>query len=58
MATANNESTPKTKERTNPYTVVLGLTLLAITLACIALVIELRQYGNFPFELVWKTPKI
>lgn len=56
MATTPADPSTPAKRGPNTYTVLLGLTLLFITIACICLVIELRNYGNFPFEITWRPP--
>jgi hypothetical protein len=42
------------KPRTNIYTVMLILSLLAISTACVLLWLELTSYGPFPW---WKVPR-
>ena len=42
------------KPRSNIYTVMLILSLLAICTACVLLWLELSSYGSFPW---WKVPR-
>lgn len=41
---------PPKRSGPNAYTVILGLTLLMISVACVVLVMELRQYGDLESE--------
>ena len=43
------------KPRTNIYTMMLILSFLAVTIACVLLWLELKAYGDFP---QWKTSNV
>lgn len=40
------------KQRTNVYTIMLVVAFLCITVACVILYLELKEYGAYPW---WKT---
>ncbi|MEM8677869.1 MAG: hypothetical protein AAGF97_00810 [Planctomycetota bacterium] len=43
------------KPKTNIYTVMLIIALIALMMACLLLWLEVSSYGSFPW---WKTPRI
>lgn len=42
-------------QRFTIYEVMLLLALIFITLATLRLILELREFGNFPFTFPWRT---
>ena len=43
---------PTQKQKTNVYTVMLFISFVAIVVACILLLMELRKWGDYPW---WET---
>lgn len=43
---------PAQKQRTNVYTVMLVIALIAIITSCVVLYMELKRWGNYPY---WNT---
>lgn len=40
------------------FDAMLGISLICVALAIILLVIQLREFGNFPFVFPWKTSDV
>ena len=42
----------------NLFDAMLGISVIFVVLAILVLVMELREFGNFPFQFPWKTSEI
>lgn len=46
------------KQSLNVYTVMLGVSFIALLAGTLILLFELRKWGDFPFESPWDTSQV